>query len=550
MVKNRWLFLIISLLLVAVLVLTACQPAAVEPPAEEEPAEETVPTEVPEPEGPQVGGKIIVAGAREPDILDPALTTSGSVIAYLGSGLVAIDQERTYVPYLAESWDFSEDGLIWTFHLRDDVLFHDGTPMTAQDYVWTFNRAADPELVSPTQAGMMASVSSYSAPDDYTLVMDFAMPNGGLMFTLANSGYSQPLLQAAVESGGLDYGRSPVGVGPWKFKEWITGDHVTFVRNPDFNWGPAHLDHQGAPYVEEIVFRFIPEYATILAGLEANEIDYSAGIQPQDLEMVQGLGTYEIVESLGVGIVPAIFWDVTKPPFDDLKVRQALSLAVYRQGMLDLIHPGYGEIQYGPINRAMIGYWSGIEEIGYKYDLEKAKQLMAEAGYTPGDDGILEKDGEKLSFTLPIGDLHWSYQKTAEILQSQWAELGVDIQIEQVDTSTVISQYFGGEIPIVLLQIDWTEGGEMLYIGFHSQSYNLSKGQDAVLDELLLMPRTAADPVDRQEAVNNAAKYIVENAYMISFTAKPVFSAVNSNIKGAVFNRFAGFDHFIEAYYE
>ena len=132
------------------------------------------------------------------------LTTTSQVLSYLGGGLIAIDLDGEYVPYLAESWDFSEDGLTWTFHLRDDVLFHDGTPMTAQDYVWTFNRAMDPELGSPTQAGMMASVSDYSAPDDYTLVIDFATPNGGMMFSLADTGYSQPLLQAAVEAGGTD----------------------------------------------------------------------------------------------------------------------------------------------------------------------------------------------------------------------------------------------------------------------------------------------------------------------------------------------------------
>jgi peptide/nickel transport system substrate-binding protein len=498
-----------------------------------------------------VGGKIVIAGSREPDILDPALTTTSSVLRYLGSAIVSIDHDGNYVPYLAESWEFSDDGLTWTFNLRDDVLFHDGTPMTAHDYVWTFNRAIDPELGSPTQAGMIASVSKFSAPDDYTLVMEFASPNGGMLFSLADPGYSQPLLQAAVEAGGLDYGRNPVSVGPWKFKEWVTGDHLTFVRNPDFNWGPAQLENQGAPYIEELEFRFIPEYATILAGLEVEEIDYFAGLQPQDLEMVQGLETYDIVESLGVGIVPAVFWDVTKPPFDDLKVRQALSYAVNRQVMLDLIHPGYGEIQYGPLNRAMMGYWEGIEDLGYKYDLEKAKQLMEEAGYTMGADGILEKDGEKLSFTLPIGDLHFSYQKTAEILQSQWAELGVDIQIEQVDTTALVSQFFGGEIPVLLLQIDWTEGGELMFIGFHSQSFNLSKGQDEVLDELLVMTRSAANPADRQEAINNAAKYIVENAYMISFTAKPDFFVLNGNVKGAVFNPFfANFDEFIDAYYE
>jgi peptide/nickel transport system substrate-binding protein len=553
MMRNRKLVVCLPFFLALMLVMVSCQPAAVEAPAEEEPMEEAVPTEVPEPEGPQVGGKMVVVISREPDILDPALTNTSGILSFMGSALVEIDPDMKYEPYLAESWEFSEDGLTWTFHLRKDILFHDGTPMTARDFVWTFDRAQDPELASPARVSMMESITKTSAPDDYTLVLELNNPDGGLLYSLSGSGFFQPLLQSAVEAGGADYGRNPVGVGPWKFKEWVTGDHLTYVRNPDFKWGPMHVENKGAPYVEELEFRFIPEYSTILAGLEAGEIDFFDDLLFQDLDTVKNLGTFDVFETLQIGISPALFWNVTKPPFDDLKVRRALSHAVDRQAMADLKHPGYGEIQYGPLNRGNIGYWAGIEDLGYGYDLEKAKQLMAEAGYTAGADGILEKDDQKLTITIYAGAGDANNQKTAEILQSQWSALGVDAKIEQIEISTLVAQYLSGELPDMMVQFDNTEGGEALFLCYYSQAFNVTQSGDPKLDELLNAIRMSANPDVRQEAINAAASYVVENVYNLSFTARPVFFVLSKDVKGAKFNpygSFGGFDQFIDAYFE
>jgi peptide/nickel transport system substrate-binding protein len=556
MKRTRWFFLAFALLTISALILASCVPTAAEPtnepgpPAEEAteaPPTAVPPTEVPTPSGPPSGGTLLNAGEREPDILDPALTTTSAVLSYLGSSLVAIDPQGNYVPYLAESWEISEDGLVWTFHLRQDVKFHNGDPLTANDFVYSFNRALDPATASPTLAGMLAGMT-FSAPDDYTLVMNFAAPNAGFLFTLSDSGYTQPVNQAVVEEFGADYGRNPVSVGPWKFKEWVTGDHLTFERNPDFNWAPPYL-HQGPAYLDEIVFRFIPEHATVVAGLEAGEIDYSYGLQPQDLETLEAVETIQIISGTQVGMVPAVFWDTSQWPFDDLRVRQALSYAVDRDSMVELLYNGVGHAQYGPLNEAMFGYDPSVEQYGSQFDLEKAKELMAEAGYTLNADGILEKDGQALSFTLPVGDIDASYMKTAQLLQSMWKELGVNIELEQIDTTTLVSQYFASEIPCLMLQLDWTEGGDMMFIGFHSMAYHIQKGSDPEMDRLLEVTRATTDPAARQEAINNTAKYIMENAYVLTFTAKPVYMALNNRIQDVTYNPYSnGFDSFIDAY--
>lgn len=540
MKKTKWLWITLAFVLIASLGLAACQPAAEEPAAEEPAAEEPA-AEEPAAEEPaeevdsKVGGTLIYGIAAEPDTLDPAKTGSGVsdlVMNFLGCSLVTYDQEGVTVPYVAETWDVSEDGLTYTFNLRDDVKYHDGKPVTAQDFAWEYTRALDPETASPSTGPSLGNVESLTALDDYTLEVKLASANFPFLFALSDPGYMQPVKQETFESMGADaFSRAPVGCGPYKFVEWATGSSLTVERNPEFNWGPAGAwENTGPWYIETIEFRIIPEIATISAGLESGEI-HIAGITQNDKDYLESLEVVNIEGSLQPGLRPYVALNASHYPFDDVKVRQAFNLALNREAAVEVLAKGDAMVQYGPLSPAQIGYWDGVEEIGYNYDVERAAALMEEAGFVKDDDGFYGKDGERISltlYTLPIE----TWVKAAELVQQQYKEFGIELTIQQDDQGVLIPLILGGEYDISMFGMTHPEA-DILWLMFHSSQiggFNYAMVSDPVLDELLDRTRTETDPAARQEAVNEAQQYIVEQAFTIPLYAPINYTAINAKV--------------------
>jgi peptide/nickel transport system substrate-binding protein len=509
------------------------------------------------PSGPPVGGTLTYAAYSDPDTLDAHQTTfvmATQVLDLLGASLVELDPDGKIVPYLAESWTISDDGLQWDFVLRKNVKFHNGDPLTAQDYVWTFERAQDPAFGTGSAPTMISSVETVEVLDDYTLRLNLGEPFFSLMINLASAEYLQPLSRAAVESAGDQYGRNPVSVGPFKFVEWKTGDRVILERNPDFYWGPPFA-HEGPPYIERIEFRIIPETSTLVAAFEAGELDFAnqyANLQAKDVLRIEATGQYQIFEGLQQGMRPFVLMNVAKPPFDDVRVRKAFNLAVDRPAMIEIRTQGNAVVQYGPLSPSQIGYWEGIEELGYGYDLEQAMALMEEAGYVMGDDGFFEKDGQrlKLSLTSLSQDI---WVKAAEILQQQWKELGVEIEIVQEDAALAIAAAQAGDYELMMMGIT-AEEADILHYMFHSSNlgsgYNMSQVDDPELDELLELTRTLTDPDERQQVVNEAQKLIVEKAYVVPLYAPKIFHVLHNRVKGAMFSPKVNTTWFFDAYIE
>jgi peptide/nickel transport system substrate-binding protein len=500
---------------------------------------EKVVTATPEPEPqPTVGGALVYPLQTEPDSLDvhKASGFSFAVLQYIGASLITIDPAtQEFVPYLAESWTVSPDGLTLEFKLRQDVKFHDGSPLTAEDYAWTISRALDPATAAVTAATILRGVASAEAVDDYTLRIHMAYPNFPILFNMSNPIYTQPLSKAYFERvGEQEFGRNPVGVGPFKFKEWIRGEKIVLERNPDFSWGPAYT-HGGPAYIETIELLVIPEYATIMAGLEAREITH-AWIQTNDVKRIKEGDQFEVFERLVQGISPMIVLNNGKPPFDDVRVRQAFSLAVDRRVLIDVVLQGGGQIQYGPISPSVRGYWPGVEYIGYGYDLEQAKALMAEAGYTAGADGILEKDGEPLRLTLKAPAAAPEHVKVATILQEQYKALGVEVTLQQEEGGVMGAEMLAGDFNFAVYGVGWADSS-LLFALFHSSmigGMNSSFVNDPQLDALLAQMLFTADPKVNASAGNDAQRYIVEQALVIPLYTSVRYLAVDSAVQGVL----------------
>jgi peptide/nickel transport system substrate-binding protein len=508
---------------------------------------EKVITATPEPEmGPAVGGTLVYALRDEPDTLD--VHKSGILFVpcqFFGASLVARDPETgELVPYLAESWTQSEDGLTYEFKLREDVKFHDGTPLTAQDYAYTFMRAIDPATQSPTAGQTLLGLANAEAVDDYTLRLTFSMPNAVLMDSLSNTCYLQPLPQAAVETMGDDFGRNPIGTGPFKFKEWVTGEKIVLERNPDFNWGPA-FTHGGPPYIETLEFRIIPEYSTEIAGLESGDLDF-AEVQTKDLQRIEDTG---IAQMYAVGLGGSglrIEMDSTRAPFDDVRVRQALNHAIDRQAIVQVVEGGAATPLNGPITPATYGYWPGEQYVGYAYDLAKAQALMAEAGYTPNADGVLEKDGKPLALRLAFS----GQTKLAEVLQQQFKALGVQVELQQMDYAVLTQTLSGNDWDMAIDQLGWPNAG-VLYVMFSSQTIGgWNRSHTTSLDPLVFGMVLATSEEAFMKTAADLQRGILEGAYGAPIYAPIAHYALNNRIQGPVYTPASRWLYLWDAYIE
>jgi peptide/nickel transport system substrate-binding protein len=544
--------ILIAILFIAAQLLAACTQQSATPAAETEAAAAEAQTEgspAEESTGPQVGGEFVWALQQEPDSLDwakTALISSYTVDYYVSAALLALTPEQTLVPWLAESYQVSDDGLTYEFTLRDDIRFHDGTPLTAADYVWTFNRALDPDTASPAMADQLGPVASITEIDQYSFRIILESAYAPLLFNLADPGFMGPMSEAAFNAMGADaYGRAPVGVGPFKVVEWRTGEAITLERNPDYVWGPEFA--QGPAYIETLEFRIIPEYSTIVAGLQAGEIHFSQ-LQIKDVESFRALDSFVLFSQQAKGIRPALFLNVSTPPFDDLNVRLAFNYAINRQGLIDVVLLGNGDIQYGPLSPLQIGYWDGAGEVGYGYDAETARQYFEAAGYALNADNLLEKDGQPFTLGAMVFSGNEINTRTIQIIQQQLLEVGVTVNIEEVEPGVAFDRLIGGDYQLAILGVTSQEA-DILYSLFHSSgSLNLGHIADPELDALLEQSRTTVDPEARQQVLDDIQRMIIEKAYIVPLFIPQYYYALDSRLQGSSFLFFDVLD-LVNAYF-
>ncbi len=493
----------------------------------------------PEPEGEPVEGGEWVFGISElPDTLDPHKTgaaVSDTILNYAGDALIAQNFDGEYVGGVAREWEVSEDGLTWTFNLRDDITFHDGTPLTAASVKANFDRILDPATNSITAAGLLGPMESTDAPDDYTFSFTLSEPFTPLLDNLT-SGVLSIASPDAIESMGDDFGRTPVLSGPWMIDEWRTGDRIILKRNPDYRWAPEYLHQDGPAYIETLVFQSIIEEAARVAAFEVGEI-HQTSIPSTDIERLTSDDNSWIVSYDREGVVFLEF-NVTAAPFDDVAVRQALNYAVNKQDVLDAAIEGYGQVAYGFLSPSIFGYWDGVEEYAPSFDPDRAKEILAEAGWTASDDGTLEKDGNRLEFTalnLPTD----AWNRGAQVVQSQLEDIGVKMEIQQMEFATVLEEAQAGNHQAEFMGYTYSDP-DIAFLWFHSsnagEGLNLSHINDPHLDELIIAGRSAVDLEERAGIYAEIQQYIIDLALWVPLWIDEYYVGFNKSLHNATFN--------------
>jgi len=487
---------------------------------------------------PKDGGEWFIGISELPDTLDPHKTgaaITSTILENAGDSLIAKDYDGNYVPALATEWTISEDGLTWTFQLRQDVTFHDGTPLNAAAVKFSFDRILDPATKSITAAGLLGPMASTAAPTDFTFEFTLKESFAPLLDNLTASTLSI-VSPTAVDSMGDEFGRKPVLTGPWMVDEWRTGDRIILKRNPDYRWAPPFLHQNGPAYIETLTFQSIIEEASRIASFEAGEI-HETTLPATEVERIASGGDSWVVSYLRKGVVFLEF-NVTKAPFDDVRVRRAFNHAINKQDVLDTAIEGLGQVASGFLPPTIFGYWPEIVQYAPAYDPEAAKALLTEAGWVANGDGVLEKAGQTFAFTvlnLPTD----SWNRGAQVIQSQLEDIGIAMEIQQMEFATLLEEAKAKNHQAEVMGYTYADP-DIAFLWFHSSNagtgLNMSHIDDPKLDELIARGRSTMDQTERAAVYAEMQRYVTDLALWVPLWIDQYYVAYNKTIRNANFH--------------
>lgn len=381
----------------------------------------------------QAGGTLTWALWDAIDSIDPATASGASALEIIHNiiePLVMIDENEKIYPYLATKWTMDDGGKRFTFTLRDGVTFHDGTPLEAIAVKRSWERILDPATKAAGVADLYGPVEAITAPDAKTVVVTYKVPYPTLPLQAWRPyfGILSPKYLDTLKPG--EKITAPIGTGPFKFAGKSADGVVTLEAFKEYAWGPEQEANRKAPYLQAIKYRSIIEGATRVATLESGENLLIDEIPEADYGRLKGDKRFRFVDAPNKGHTVGFYFNVTKAPTDDRTVREAINWAVDRQAIVQKLFFGVHRVSVGPLSA---GVWGRLEELEkrYTFDQKKAQQVLDEAGWKAGPDGIRAKDGQKLSLVLATFRDPWS--QIAEAVQGQLRPVGIDLQVQKME---------------------------------------------------------------------------------------------------------------------
>lgn len=465
-------------------------------------------------ETPRYGGTWMGAIANDPPTLDPAYSVAavdGMLIALLYDGLIGFDTEGRPIPNLAARWEISDDNRTYTFYLVDNAYFHNGKHFTAEDVKYSFERVLHPDTASPRtwvldriegakefMAGEASEVSGIRVIDPYTIQITLAEPFAPFLSMLGMPAahivdrneiekYADPR---------TDYAFQPVGTGPFKFVSFNPGDRITLAAHENY--------HYGRPYLDGIVYRVINDQATLIAEFEAGTL-HSVGLSATDLPRFRSDPRYrDYIQTQNNFWLYFIGLNATRPPFDDVRVRQAVSWAVDRELLAETVVKDTRIPAKGPIPPGLDGHREDL--VGYGYDPEKARQLLAEAGYANG-----------LTFEVHMANSDVNVQ-LFEPIQQMMAAAGIRMEIVLRDFSAMLADTTRNAIDAFYASwgADYPDAENYLYPLFHSDNFgaggNRTSFSHPEVDRLIELAQRTADRDERIALYHQIEDLVLEQA--------------------------------------
>ena len=490
----------------------ATQPAAATKPApastQSAPASTQAPTAAPAQAKPASGEATLVLGV-DAESLDPHVTTNAfslSMMKAMFDTLVVFDTRLNPQPGLAESWDSPNDST-WRFKLRKGVTFHDGSPFNAEAAKFSLDRYVDPATKNP-QAGVLKPVTGVKVVDDSTIEVTTDGPYAALLNALWNAAFM--MSPSAVKAGGDDVAKKPVGTGQYRFVEWVPGERLVMEANPAY-WGtPAKL--------QRLTWKPIPEASTRLVSLRTGQADLIANVPPQLIGQVEGQSDLQVQRVPGTIIT--IMFNFGMPPFDNQEVRKALNYAVNVDEIIQYVLSGAGTHLASATKPGMLGHDPDLKP--YPYDPDKAKQLLAQAGFADGFEATLD---------APNGR-YLNDKAVAEAIVGQLQKIGLKITLNVPDYNTLVQKIVGHTSQFYMIgnvepatEISFPRSFQKG--GAFYQSYNNPK-----VNELIDKANRTLDRAQRSDLFLQANRLIQQDAPWIFLYAQQDIYGLRNRLHG------------------
>lgn len=470
------------------------------------------------------GEKILsVQVGPDPETIDPALNSAvdgGNMLLHSFECLLAVDENGQLVPGQAESWETSEDGLTWTFHLRDGLKWSDGSDLTANDFVYSWKRVCDPMVAAPYAETVLSMVEGYdkaiegdldalqvAAQDDNTLVVTLNAPCS-YFGSLAAFATLSPVQEATVEANGDAWATSAatyISNGPFYVSEWVPGSYIMMSKNP-YYWNADAIKLDG------IKWNLIEDSNAAYSAYQTGEVLMIKNVPTEEIPSLKDSADFHVDPIIGTYYLSL---NLERDAFKDARVRKALSLAIDRDYVANTLMQG----TYSPADNFMGPGWidmdgkqfkdnanggqSYIDVNNYEADLEEAKQLLADAGYPDGE-GF-----PSISYTTNDAGYH---KVVAEYLQQAWAQLGIDLQVDIVEWASFTPMRRNGDFDIARNGWvgDYSDPSNMLELFYSTNGNNDGKFSNADFDAAIDLSRTTLDSAERSKALHDAEDILME----------------------------------------
>ena len=497
--------------------------------------------------GSTTGEKILkVQVGPDPETVDPALNSAvdgGNMILHAFEGLLTLDENGQLKAGQAETWETSDDGLTWTFHLRDGLKWSDGTDLTANDFVYSWQRVCDPEVAAPYAETVLGMVKGYDeavagditkldvqAPDDKTVVVNLDHPCT-YFGELAAFATLSPVQQATVEANGDAWATAAdtyISNGPFMMTEWVPGSHITFSKNPNY-WDADSIK------LDKLEFELIEDSNAAYSAYQNGEVDMIKDVPTEEIPSLQGTDEFHVDPIIGTYYVSL---NLQKDYFQDAKVRKALSLAIDRKYVAEtlmqgtytaagsLVGPGWLDTDGSSFEDNANGGSAYIDTDNFDANLEEAKKLMEEAGY-PNGEGF-----PQIEYTTNDAGYH---KVVAEYLQQAWAELGIDLKVNIVEWASFTPMRRNGEFDVARNGWvgDYTDPSNILELFTTTNGNNDGKYSNEEFDAAIEESRVTADAAERSTALHKAEDLLMEDTGCIPIAYYNDFWLQSSKITGA-----------------
>ena len=463
----------------------------------------------------QQADTITLGRLLDADRYDPQRSSAlaaAEVLYMIGDTLVTLSpDQRTVEPELAESWEVSEDGLTYTFHLKQGVTYCSGKPFTAADVLGSMDRWLTPDTpaVSTWRAG---EVDSITAPDDYTVVYKLKKPSSNLLFQMASFNFIIINPDQAKELGD-DFGVTGFdGTGPFCLDSWSPRDQVVLTRHEGYTWGDPSLGNPGPAKVAKIIWKIVPESSTLVATIPAGEVDASYTLPGWAIAQFANDPSVQLLRPESSYRTHYTGMKITRPALQDIRVREAITHAIDQDAIAEGLFFGNAKPAISYYAESVLDFPADTDTHFYTYDPEKSAALLTEAGYTKNADGFWEKDGEPLVLTY-YGFSETLSREIAEAVQGDLRKVGIQVNVESYDSTAIWAKLREPTYDLYEMSYPYVSAGDALNLYFNSASIpspNRMEWNDPETDQLMDAGNSAVNDADRAAAFEELTRHVHE----------------------------------------